>query len=471
MIVFALIIALFVIWIVSIISFFFALPYGGFLIPGARINSVIGFINLFVLVGVPVLAVLLRGVRFLFKRNVMSPRMSAGLWSVWTVNLISLFFIATITSRHFSSGERESQAMTIELDAGDTLQLQLQENYNINPIIELDHIDLDRNKLYVSDIHLSILRSKNGKFEMETRKYSRGQSPEEAALLASEITYEISQYNNTLNIPSGFVIPEEGKYRAQSVDIILRVPDGQYIRIGKEVNQLLSTVDVHERGIAPWHHRGKVWKMGVEGLVCTECPESKVGDESYTFSDFDRLQIDGKMKVEIKQGEAFKVHLTGKEVYTRKVDLVQTKENLTISADFDDPGSPVRLFIEMPYLESVDLDRTDDVKISGFVQPKMNIKKESHHDLKAYVNIDSLQLILKDRTEFDIRGSGKYLKANLYDRSRLDAEHYTVDVADINTEQNSKASVAVVDTLRKSRNGGSRIDVDGDPKVVIDSQQ
>ena len=193
-------------------------------------------------------------------------------------------------------------------------------------------------------------------------------------------------------------------------------------------------------------------------------------DEQYSHRDFNNVQIEGEIKVVISHAEEFNVRLTGKEVYTRKVDIVQTGENLTISSDLENPRSPIRLFITMPYLKSLGLDRTDDVKVVGFVQPEMQIKSTSDHDLKAIVNVENLTLHQRGRTEFDLRGSGKFLKATLYDRSRLDAEHYAIDVAEVSTNNYSKASVAVADTLRKDISGDSRIEVDGDPKVVIDSQ-
>ena len=397
--------------------------------------------------------------------------MSAEIWSFWTINVISLFALASITGRQFSAGEVESKSVAIEIEQGDTLNLQLTDNANVNSIISLGHIELDDDKLYLDRVHFSILRSKSGKYELETRKYSRGRDMEEAAFLANEIHHEVVQNNNTLVIPKGFVIEQNGKYRGQDVEITLKMPDGAMIKLDRDVKRILGTVDLHEHGIHPWHNRGKVWKMGVEGLVCTECPESKVGDDSYPFSDFSKLHIEGEMKVEINHGLVFRVHLTGKEVYTRKVEMIQAKEHLTISADLKNPNSPVRLYIDMPYLEEVDLDNTDDVKITGFAQSSMTIKSESHDDLKAYINVDSLHLSMKGRTEFDIRGSGKYLKANLYDRSSLDSEHYTVEVANIHTRNYSKASIAVVDTLRQERENDSRINYDDDPKVVIDSQQ
>lgn len=447
------------------------MPYAGFLIPGNKILPAIAFINLFTVVGVPATALLFRGIRFLSGRKLLTPNIKAGLWSFWSVNLLAMFAIASFTARHFTSGEQESSTIAIDVPFGDTLTIQSFDNLNSNSIIEIGNVDLEDNKLYNYSVDLTIARSKDQKFELETKISSRGQDSEEASLLANEVKYNVSLVNGVLTIPRGFIIEKGSKYRGQTVDLVLRVPDGVPLTIGKEVRRILSNVDVQEHRITPWSHLGKSWKMGRDGLVCLECPESKVGDETYSFKDFNQLQIEGKMKVTINKSDAYRVHLTGKEVYTRKVEMVQTKDKLMVNAALSNPRSPVRLYIDMPTLGSLDFENTDDIKISGFVQPNMEIKGDSKYDLKAYIDVDSLKLNLKEKTEFDIRGSGKYLKANLHGRAKLDSEHYTVNVADIRTENYSRASVAVVDTLRKSRLGDSRINADGEPKVVIDSQQ
>ena len=210
--------------------------------------------------------------------------------------------------------------------------------------------------------------------------------------------------------------------------------------------------------------------MSSEGLVCIDCPESKVEDKQFEWRDFKHLQIEGEMKVLIERGE-YGIRLTGKEVYTREIEVIKTGDILSISADYDDPISPVRLFVTLPQLHRLDLDQTDDVKLHGFSQPHLQVKMDGRNDLEAFVNIDSLDLQLRGRGEVELRGSGHYLRAKLADRLRLDAEHYAVVVAEVSTRNASRAALSVSDTLRRQAyNGQERISSDQEPKVVIDSQ-
>ena len=208
-------------WIVSIISFIFALPYADFLLPSNGFISFLGLVNIFIVIGVPILSIVLRGVRFLFRRRVLTPRWQAGMWSLWTVNIISLFAVASFTGRQFSEGEQESQSIAIEIDQGDTLRLELLDNISDGAMIHLGDVRLSGQQLHSGQVDLSIERSKNGKFELEQRQYSRGKDLEEAALLANKINYQIDQQGNTLSLPRGFIIEKGGKWRGQNVDLVL----------------------------------------------------------------------------------------------------------------------------------------------------------------------------------------------------------------------------------------------------------
>ena len=96
----------------------------------------------------------------------------------------------------------------------------------------------------------------------------------------------------------------------------------------------------------------------------------------------------------------------------------------------------------------------------------MTIRNESQNEIKAYVDVDNLQVKLNGRNELDIRGKGKKMKVYLDNRASLDAERFAVDIADIKADDRSRASVAVADTLRQRLDGHSSVKVDGEPVIL-----
>ncbi len=471
LVILGLILFLFAIWVLSIIGFFLASPYANFIIPGKNFVAILGFICVFIVIGVPFLAVVFRGARLLLRRPVIAPRWQAGLWTFWGLSFISLFALVSFTGRQFSEGREEGLAIDLATTVNsDTLHLDLRRNLSRDAMIQLGHVILSDLQLHDGNVHLDIRRSKNGKFELEQRQYSRGETTAEATRLANEIRYQVEQDEGLLIFPEGFIIDRQGRWRAQEVRLTLWVPEGQLLTLDREVNRILDGVDVAEHHLRPEWHENRLWKMSSEGLVCIDCPESKVEDKQFEWRDFKHLQIEGEMKVLIERGE-YGIRLTGKEVYTREIEVIKTGDILSISADYDDPISPVRLSVTLPQLHRLDLDQTDDVKLHGFSQPHLQVKMDGRNDLEAFVNIDSLDLQLRGRGEVELRGSGHYLRAKLADRLRLDAEHYAVAVAEVSTRNASRAALSVSDTLRRQAyNGQERISSDQDPKVVIDSQ-
>ena len=125
-------------------------------------------------------------------------------------------------------------------------------------------------------------------------------------------------------------------------------------------------------------------------------------------------------------------------------------------------------YITLPSLTEIDLENTDDLKLSGFNESQMTIRNEGRGDIKAYADITDLTVKLNGRNELDIRGKGKKLKAYLDNEAVLDGERFPLNIANIKADDRSKASLSVSDTLRQTTNGKSRVRVDGEPVIIED---
>ena len=109
---------------------------------------------------------------------------------------------------------------------------------------------------------------------------------------------------------------------------------------------------------------------------------------------------------------------------------------------------------------------TDDIKVQGFTEPNMRLKNDGGYDLKAFVNVDSLILVQDGRGEINVRGSGKYLKAELINHAKIDTERFTTNTAEVKAEDFSRASVSVSETVRITSDGSSKVNVEGEPEII-----
>src|SRR5690606_11994574 len=255
--------------------------------------------------------------------------------------------------------------------------------------------------------------------------------------LANQIESKAALSENTLTFPSYFLIPNGTKWRGQKVIFTLKIPKGKAVKLEGDITRFLNHVEKDRNRDNPWMEEGQIWNMDEEGLIIPgyQNPEEESDETSeFEFIDFQRLNLKGKMKIYIERSDEYSMRLSGHESYKKKVEAIQTGDLLDISADFEKLKSPVRLYLKMPDLSRVDLENTDDVKITGFGLQKLQINAEGTQEVKFYGEVDSLTLNLENETTLDIKGKGSWLNASLTDKSGLNAEDFPVRNAVLKTE-------------------------------------
>jgi len=474
---FALIIAFAAIWLASIISFFVGFPFLQFVLPQQPLLGGVLIFNLAVFIGIPILSLIFLASKLVFNTK-FNVRWKGGLLAFYIINAICFFGIGGYIASQFSMGAEAHQSSERFSISEETLYI----NYTKNPYEEAwfqlgpgGMLKVADEVLVNENIHLQIEKAEGEDFVLIQETKSRGNGLREAKGLAKKIQHEIKRTDNQLAIPSYFLLNKGEKWRGQGVDLILKVPEGksiQFKNLGHTKGWMIDYIDDNDG-----HHHlfwaddnGKPYKMGKKGLlgegIHNDHNNNNARDLGNQFHDFSRVHVDGKMKIEITQGDHFSTSLKGRDQYLRKVELEQFNDVLKISTDLRRTSSPIRIYITMPSLTEVDLENTDDVKLSGFKEAKMTIRSESQSDIKAYVDVENLTVKLDGRNELDIRGKGKTIKAYLDNNATLDAERFAVDIADIKANERSKASLAVSDTLRQRLDGRSRVKVDGEPVVL-----
>lgn len=354
------------------------------------------------------------------------------------LNAISLSFIATNTIRQFNTGTTQSQGIDISAINNDTIKLLGSQHPYEDSWIQLgDHLTFGDDRLIVELIEFDIRKSEGTDFELIQENHSRGKDLEEAKELAIGIQFQVEQQApNSITVPNALQISQGEKWRNQQVKLILKVPVGHSLYIDERLG--LHDVDLDDRRVNPWRERGKIWRMETTGLVCTNC-DNLENEQKLQFSDFNKLKIDGKLKVQIDRGDEFKVSLNGKPHYVERVDVVNLDSTLNISAKLDGASSPVRLYITMPYLQDIQIEGTDDLSLRGFQQPKLSINHQGGDEVKAYIEVDTLIVRQTERSKLDLYGRCQYLDADLREKSKLDAEKATLKKVSVNANESSRA--------------------------------
>lgn len=441
-----LVLMLTLIWLGAVGGLFWGLPFSSFLHPASAFLTTLGVINLLIFLGIPLLMLTLTIMR-IFMRTHFKPRWAAGLWVFWVVNLVSLMFVAMSTVREFSAGGDMSLGATSGFTNADTLFISMEENPYKDVVMNLgNEVYFTDDRLILKNIDLNIEKSKTGKFEIVHNNFSRGNTVEEGQRLAAGIDYQYKTEGNKLILPSCFTLAKGIKWRGQKVNLTLKVPEGKWVKVDENVHRVLSNIETDENYRFPWWQYEYAWKMSPNGMIAPDFIKEE--EKNYSFENFDKIRLQGHIKLEINRGDAYSVNLRRGKDYSDEIEISQDGSQINIMTSTD-PGEPILIEITMPTLAELSLLESDDVTLRDFNLDNLKISNEGEAQVKAYINVQNLEVRLIGNNELDIRGDGNYLKAFLETDAHLDAEHFNAKVADITASGDSWVKVSVSDTLRQ----------------------
>lgn len=451
-------------WIGSATGLFFVYPFLDFLFPGKTGLAMVSLVNLFLILGIPLISLVLLVSRLLFGTRI-SGGWRAGLGIMWGISITTFFLMASLFGRQFSAGGQYSA--NVGSYKGDTLFVEAPTS--ITPIDTWYNIDnevlLADNKLEIRNVHLSIVKAEGTTFELTKEISSRGESNEEANKLANTVATDAVFEGNQLKISPYYSLTKGQKWRGQDVHYILKVPEGKFVKFTSDNTwSMLRDLELADDDYDFWENPNRVWKMSAAGLACTNCPKEVESDLS--FEDFHTINISGKLKVVIEQGNEYQIELRGEESSREKVTMEEADGRLSINASSEITGSPVRLFLTMPELKAINTDATDDVQIKGFTAPLQVTAKGSEYEIKIYGDVRNLYLTQEGENKIDVVGNCDKLEAVLSAGARLEAEKPGVREANITASTDSRADLTVREKLTQQKDDSSRIRVKGNPQVV-----
>ncbi|MFM9947030.1 MAG: GIN domain-containing protein [Saprospiraceae bacterium] len=450
-------------WIGSATGLFFVYPFLDFLFPGKSGFAMLSIVNLFLIVGIPLISLVLLVSRLLFGTRV-STGWRTGLSIMWGISITSFFLLGSLFGRQFSDGGQFSA--NAGSYKGDTLYVTApMETAPIDTWYNIDNeVMLADDKLIVRNVHLSIAKAEGTTFELVKEVSARGENNAEANALANTTITDARFEGNQLNISPYYSLTKGQKWRVQDVKYILKVPEGKFVKFTTD-NPWSMMRDIELADDTDfWEHPNRLWKMSADGLACTDCPKEVESDLS--FNDFHTVNISGKLKVIIEQGDEYQVELRGAENNRENVTMAEADGHLTVNAGSEISGSPVRLYITVPELKTITTNATDDVQIKGFNNPLQVNANGGGYEVKIYGDASNLKLTQEGENKIDLIGSFDLLEATLLAGARLEAEKPGVREAIINASTNSRADLMVREKLTQKKDDSSRIRVKGNPEVV-----
>ena len=461
----ALIIFLALFWIATVGLLFFGMPFVAFLAPGPQYLTTLGIVNVLFMIGIPVLMGILMVMR-IFMKTYFKPRWAAGLWIFWIVNVVSFFFVGTKTASDFSAGTEMSMPIEADLSSVDTLVLEFTENPYSSSWMQIgDVLYVSGDKLISTNISLSVEKSESGNFEIFQKRSARGKTPEMAEALAKGIDFQYTVEGNTLKVPSYYALEKGQKWRVQEVELVIRVPEGKYIRFEGKAPRAHRRLDIDSNYSFPWHLGGYTVQMTSNGLISLQYLQED--DHYHWLEGVTKVKGEGPLKFEILKGDLPLAYIRRGEAYTKHVSFKKNGDELVVSTAFDEAKYPIVIEVIVPSVNELEFINTDDVELSGFQLPSLTLRSEGEHEIRGEeLNVNNLSVELGGDVGMRLEGEGQLLTARLSGDVKLDAEDYIVKTADVVLTGDSFAKLAVTDTLYQSVGEDCGLEVLHSPVVV-----
>jgi phage shock protein PspC (stress-responsive transcriptional regulator) len=268
-----------IIVLAMLFGFWDANPYDYF--PLSIINQ--GFrseivLGAFVVVFVPILALVLFALRVAFNKMAISKSLALALLIIWLVGVGSTgYYIAKISSEFQEHAElvqstelKPYSTYVIDVDKSMAFTHEDSLNYNLKGLDNRTIVDDDNDHPFriPRNVRIEIEKSENGKSTMEQTYESQGKTFKMALENAQNINYKFTQQDSLITLSPRLQLKRESIWRNQEVYISLKVPVGTRLFLNDNIYRYLqfyyySCDDDHD-GVKSYRE----WIMTEEGLKC-----------------------------------------------------------------------------------------------------------------------------------------------------------------------------------------------------------
>lgn len=233
------------------------------------------------------------GVRCFTKVNISRP-VILGSIVVWFIALFGIIGISLSTASKFRNSVELTKDKVFNIPS-DTLVIDFKDhevgNYKYKTINDLDQlIDEEGNLIIPIRDEVTFKESNDQNYRIEVKYSSKGGSAAEAKKNLESIVYNYTIKENQLILDDFIKIPKNGKFRNQTVDVIIYIPKGKFalVKNAEEVEVVTYKNDENFYDI-----RNKIFVNNGEKIVCLDCSKND-NSEDYDSDDEDNvIHIEG----------------------------------------------------------------------------------------------------------------------------------------------------------------------------------
>lgn len=438
----------------------------------------IGLIFLLATAFIPVLYLFIAGITIIAKRRVMSPAVGWSILGFWFIAIIGTFATLPNVVRDFRDEGIYRVADDFEIEA-DTITLSMNEVRNGRFTRRGYRWDSDSyyayNDTYTSDFtDLDIRMSDSDQFRVEKRFRARGRDLDDAEKRAQELSYGYKVDGSTITFDSEMTFPERVEFRAQEADITFFIPEGRPFKI----NEGMRTILQYFRYGYSWRQAyNNTWVFQDGDLVCLTCESeealnnsSQSNTQKFDLDEFSSLKLSSSFKVNLVKGDKYEMEVSSKTSFDTP-DLRIFNNELSLSrVDFkfnEEETSNMEITITVPELSRIQVSNNVDLNVENFNIDLINIRAYDNAIVNLNSEVGELVLFLTDEARVNLSNNINKLEALLQKDARLYGYDANVEIAEIETDNESRVRINVNQELNVTAEGFSSISYKGKGQLNV----
>lgn len=238
---------------------------------GSTGRSTLVFMSLMVFLIIPLVAIILWGIRLVFKTKFRSKPLNITMIVLITSSFITLFAVGTLTAVDFSKEKQVSTNFPVADYNGDTIYVEVNHDPFFSDHYENEEesfpelINIDEKRIIYGYPQLNISKATGKEFNVMITRTAHGSSQKEAIARTQGIQYHMQQKDSLLVFDPFYITPKSDLIRGQQVELNLQIPEGKVVYLGKGTRRIIYDIqnnyDVHDRDM-----EGHFWIMKETGL-------------------------------------------------------------------------------------------------------------------------------------------------------------------------------------------------------------
>jgi len=207
--------------------------------------STIGIIGLVIVVIIPLVAMILAGIKLIFRIRFKSKIFNITTFIFWIMGLFLLFYVIISEGRKFQVGAKTSKTIVLKDSLNRVISIKINSEKRHK---NLHFSDLDQYSVCIAEKDfriygkpsLTIMKSENDSIELTINCKSRGINRKESLVFAKNIDYNWSFNDSTLLLDDYFSLPFNEKWRVQKLHIILKIPNSKKYLLSKDIEDYMD---------------------------------------------------------------------------------------------------------------------------------------------------------------------------------------------------------------------------------------